>query len=1118
MISKVFVTIDSTKYEIGLTTLSIQSLKDRIIEISKSDQHGNTLLKITDSNGHVVETDQNVMEAFEYYHGHFAAHFEPSPFFLYISVHFFFLVIERNKSLSKNEEEKRKKSETSQNELIELKNPLVLLAGAMEYENQPNVDKIKTDLVLLKALFQQTFGYEVFTTFDPEKKTTGLLTLDELNGFVLSHGVSWRESARKESYDGLIFVWCGHRGFEDDRDTLVTSEGKTKTLKSIIDAFAIDTSCFFVRKPKIFITIGYEKEGSSYFWTAKVEASKFRIKLYGTVLMVISSHCLHIHSENMILALLTWKTQKKEVLEAAVIGQAPESDVMPYTSTETTLEVYWTQRSSLSAALVQSDDVKQEPEALINSQDGYSNMHIPSNIHKHRNKYWKLANMEATKMVEEMMRHEEQGLIIVANNIPQLMKPIDESLPKDQLPFSMLVNSSDMYKKEFDTYWVCCIKKEWVILDYINIDGNVYVVDCHIQGIGTIDMQVFVTDHGKVDPCLELINPSILWNTKFHHDIPIQIQGLIDKGQQCTDIILFDDSISYFQQALQICIGILGNAHPDVSDLYSYLGDNYDNKGDYDKAIECYEEALKIRLNCLGTEHPDVATSYCNLGATCYNKQDYKKAAEHHCNALDIRLNIFGNNHIDVATSYQHLGNSCFKNGQYDKAIKNYQKAVTIRLNLTGKNNYEVAKLYDDLGSMHVCIGSYLRAIQDYEEALNIRLSIFGMKHVDVAKSYEYLGDSYVHMGEYEKSTECHEKALKIRLDLFGNIHGEVADSYYNLGYNYDIHKKSTKDNGKNCDKAIEYYEKALQIRLELFGNKTKDVSLLYHCLGYTFSEKGDHEKGIQYFEKSLTIKLEILGPNNGDVACLYGNLGTNCCEKGDYDKAVAYNEKSLQIRLEIYGNQHINVGWSYFNLGYSCFMKGLYERATEYFGEVITIGSFNAATTDNLITNIKYFNDSDEQFQKAAILYEEALNIGFNCFGFSQVDVGRLYERLGNTCFDKKLYEKAMEYHEKALKVRSEFFGNFHEYVADSNWNLGIVFETRGGNDLARAYYEKAFNMYQTELGNSHTKTVATKERLISLSGEKCISTFAIYMIFKQALCFHLNKYIFSIQAIQLF
>ncbi|ETO06025.1 hypothetical protein RFI_31370 [Reticulomyxa filosa] len=190
--SKALVKIGSKKYGLKLANLTVESLKKQIIELSKSEQQGNALIKVTDPNGCNIETNQHLRRLVKDGRLLFFAEFQPKP-------------------TKKKDVEEKKETTTSlapsslSLSSNEMKNPLVLLAGAIKYKKMAYLQNVKNDLILLQKLFKEKFGYQVFNTFNLQNISTESLTLNDLNKFILKYVLNLNDNTNKKSYDGLIF-------------------------------------------------------------------------------------------------------------------------------------------------------------------------------------------------------------------------------------------------------------------------------------------------------------------------------------------------------------------------------------------------------------------------------------------------------------------------------------------------------------------------------------------------------------------------------------------------------------------------------------------------------------------------------------------------------------------------------------------------------------------------------------------------------------------------------------------------------------------------------------------------------------------------------------------------
>ena len=76
-------------------------------------------------------------------------------------------------------------------------------------------------------------------------------------------------------------------------------------------------------------------------------------------------------------------------------------------------------------------------------------------------------------------------------------------------------------------------------------------------------------------------------------------------------------------------------------------------------------------------------------------------------------------------------------------------------------------------------------------------------------------------------------------------------------------------------------------------------------------------------------------------------------------------------------------------------------------------------------------------------------------------------------------LIEEAIEYHLKALKIKTETLGENHRETANSYYGLGIAYGRKGDNDRAIEYFERSVKIPVATLGENHPQTAASYNNL---------------------------------------
>ncbi|ETO33331.1 hypothetical protein RFI_03776 [Reticulomyxa filosa] len=475
---KAYVNDKSKVYMIILPELTMEHLQQQILQATQPTHVDDALIAIIGSDGRIIKTDENVIHAFKRDTVFFIAQFQSS-FFVYMWHLFILKVIlifntkKQIENISKADEVVEKK-ECEKQEILpfcKVNHPLILLTGAIKYEQQQQyLGHVKYDFHLLQTLFQSKFGYQTFNTYNPQDPKTEVLTLNDLNTFILQHCQNLVGDINRNNvaYDGLIFVWCGNGEFGENEDMLITSDNKNKYFKEIQNDF-INKTDYFIGKPKIFIKIIYKIPEQTKL--IKMNEIIQKTILYNrdtdlfTICTNISKKQTIEDSENSFTEIFCQVMENninnslefilKQVINIVLFDQILKGEIVQ-TTPITYPEIYLIPNLSKQEIQNRNDEKDSKSEQVIIKKNNISDT---LDFKKHWNRNWRKSNAEAAKIVEQMISDNKQGLIIVTYNTSKWKNKNDN--------FSSIVSLLNNEKediKEFGEYIVYVIKRKLIIL------------------------------------------------------------------------------------------------------------------------------------------------------------------------------------------------------------------------------------------------------------------------------------------------------------------------------------------------------------------------------------------------------------------------------------------------------------------------------------------------------------------------------------------------------------------------------------------------------------------------------------------------------------------------------
>jgi tetratricopeptide (TPR) repeat protein len=157
----------------------------------------------------------------------------------------------------------------------------------------------------------------------------------------------------------------------------------------------------------------------------------------------------------------------------------------------------------------------------------------------------------------------------------------------------------------------------------------------------------------------------------------------LPEGQKLADKGVKSYTSGQYQQAVeQLKSGLKAGVYPtQESDLWTILGNSYDELDQYEQAIEAHKKALEL--------DPESFKAWTNLGA-----------------------------------AYRHSDN-------YDEARKSYQKALEL--------NPDYAEAYASLGALYIFEDEPKMAVESLEKALKLDDTL-PVSHANIAVAYAKLG------------------------------------------------------------------------------------------------------------------------------------------------------------------------------------------------------------------------------------------------------------------------------------------------------------------------------------------------------------------------------------------
>lgn len=280
---------------------------------------------------------------------------------------------------------------------------------------------------------------------------------------------------------------------------------------------------------------------------------------------------------------------------------------------------------------------------------------------------------------------------------------------------------------------------------------------------------------------------------------------------------------------------------------------------------------------------------------------------------------------------------------------------------------------YLDFCSRYLC--EYQKFEDNCKKTISRIEQFYGKNNILIAKCYLYLGDNLRKQGMYNKALEYDFKALEY-YQSYEAEHINTLKTYIEIAKQYlSMH---------DYNKGMEFCKKSLSL-IDKYSMEVKyEQAEVYNNLAFIYHEHlDDFDKSLECYQKSLSYCIQALGNDHPDVATVYGNIAILYYDYQKDSLAFENCQKALDINVKIYGEIHPEIATDYNTLG------KLHSR----------LGNDSIAFSNCL----------------------KALDIMEECYGRNHPYLSIVYGNIAVMYFDRKQYEKALEYAFGALNSKIE-------------------------------------------------------------------------------------------------
>ena len=164
------------------------------------------------------------------------------------------------------------------------------------------------------------------------------------------------------------------------------------------------------------------------------------------------------------------------------------------------------------------------------------------------------------------------------------------------------------------------------------------------------------------------------------------------------------------------------------------MGNDYYEKGDYDKAIENYNMAILL--------NPVFSEAYFNRALSYYQLKNFDKSIADYTKSMELDP--------QNPIIYNNRGDAFYRKQDFQSAVKDYDRAISF--------NPNYLKAFYNRGLSYASIEEYEKAVEDFSKVIQLK--------ADFAEAYHLRGLAHEYAGSIANATADYEKALELNPEL----------------------------------------------------------------------------------------------------------------------------------------------------------------------------------------------------------------------------------------------------------------------------------------------------------------------------------------------------------------
>jgi tetratricopeptide (TPR) repeat protein len=491
----------------------------------------------------------------------------------------------------------------------------------------------------------------------------------------------------------------------------------------------------------------------------------------------------------------------------------------------------------------------------------------------------------------------------------------------------------------------------------------------------------------------------------------------------------------------------------DTSELTSkafqnfYKADSLYLQAQFDSALFFYKKASLLYLQI------DQREKYLKcqiLISQSFQTKGIFDSAFHYLKSSEIFLNSKGIDSKKVHAEFFFIkGNLLFKYGEIDSSLK----CLKLARDYCENEKYDslTPLVYKSLGNLEISLKDNKAALGFYNKALSIERSRVYPSDITIASLYLNIGIANSNMGLYDSAKLYFNQSVLLKEKFLNKNDPQLASGYLNYGRFLYIMGES--------NESLNYLSKAEEIYISNFGLEYFGLAPIYFNIGSIFILLGDYNKALTYQEQALELYRKNSITTNSVINELYLNFGVIYEKLGNLQKAIEFYNDCLIDNFSPENSIKAlrNSARCYFSLNDFSKAEENYKKAISISEKLYGKDSYHTAGSYSAYGQ---FCTNQKKYNEAVNLFNDALRIYKEIFGFKNTEVSLVLINLADLYYDMDKIEQALEVYQKAIVSTIKKFNDYNLYSNPSIDDIDLEFNNfialYKKSDALYLYYRK--------------------------------------------------------------